>query len=55
MELFLGFIVIWLALIIGSIWLAGQKGRSQVSWGFLVAIFGIFAFIFLAFAPTKKG
>ncbi len=50
---FIAFFV-WLALIFGAAWLAGEKGRNTVAWGLLVAIFGIFAFIFLAFAPSKK-
>lgn len=46
--------VIWLIEIAGAAWLAKEKGRSSFNWGILAALFGIFAIIFLALAPSKK-
>jgi hypothetical protein len=44
-------IVVWLALAAFTGWLAGAKGRSEVSWFFFGLLFGLIALIAVGLAP----
>lgn len=49
-----GFIV-WLAILIGTVYMARNKGRSPVLWGILAFFFSLIALIIVAVLPSRSG
>ena len=47
-------LVIYVAIIWGSVQIANSKGRSAVLWGILAAIFGLIPLIIVAVLPPSE-
>ena len=47
-------LVIYVAIIWGSVQIANSKGRSAVLWGILAAVFGLIPLIIIAVLPPSE-
>ena len=47
-------LVIYVAIIWGSVQIANSKGRSAVLWGILAAVFGLIPLIIVAILPPSE-
>jgi len=47
-------LVIYVAIIWGSVQIANSKGRSAVLWGILAAVFGLIPLIIVAVLPPSE-
>ena len=45
--------LIWLVLGFVGAYVAGEKGRDRIAWGFICFLTGIFGLIILAILPKK--
>ena len=47
-------LVIWVAIIWGSVQIANSKGRNAALWGILAAVFGLIPLIIVAILPPSE-